>query len=373
MALPPPLPPHRAEALTNPAAAPAPALAPAEAPLTKEPLLRTLYLLEPRTTLEREGDTLVVSVPERETLKLPIRRLHQVMAFGETSFSSGAVALCLENAVPVMILSGRGRYFGVIDPLRIDSLEVQREQFRAFDDAARCLQLACGFVQGKIANGLVMLRRWHRHRPVAGSAEVFDRLHLAHAKAGRAADAAELRGIEGAAAAAYWQALRDLLPQQWRFEGRKRQPAPDPVNSMLSYGYTVLYYNVLTLIMARGLHPHLGFYHRPRAGHHALASDLMEEFRAPVVDALVFDMVANRRLKLDQFTWPEAPDEPCLMSNEARRAFIHAIENKLNSTLKHPQFDVVLDYRRIIDGQVMQLVNTLRGHTASYLPFVMRS
>ena len=50
-----------------------------------------------------------------------------------------------------------------------------------------------------------------------------------------------------------------------------------------------------------------------------------------------------------------------------------AIERKMNSTLRHPQFDVVLDYRRIIDGQVMQLVSALRGHTAAYLPFIMRS
>jgi len=252
-------------------------------------------------------------------------------------------------------------------------VSLQREQFRTFDDEPRCLQLACAFVQGKIANSLCMLRRWVRHRPLPGADDVLDRMRLAQARAGRVSNVAELRGVEGAAAAAYWQALGELLPQKWRFAGRKRQPAPDPVNSMLSYGYTVLYYNVLTLIMARGLNPHLGFMHRPGRGHHALASDLMEEFRAPVVDALVFDMAANRRVELDDFSWPEAADEPCLMSAQARRKLINAFERKMNSTLEHPQFGVVLDYRRVIDGQVLQLVNVLHGQAASYIPFVMRA
>jgi CRISPR-associated protein Cas1 len=337
-----------------------------------DPLLRTLYLLDAYTTLEREGDALVVRVEGKPPLKVPAARLHQVLAFGAATLTSGAVALCLERAIPVAILSGRGRYFGVIDPLRIDNLEVQRAQFRAFEDQALRLRVAAGFVAGKIANSLTMLRRWNRNHPLADAAEVFDQLRLARANASEAAGVSQLRGIEGAAAAAYWRALGKLIPDEWRFEGRRRNPPPDPVNSMLSYGYTVLYYNVLTLLVGRGLHPQLGFFHATRSGRHPLAFDMMEEFRAPIVDALVFDLVLNRKVRLEEFTWPEAPGESCLMSTGLRRGFIHAFERKMNGMLRHPRFRVLLDYRRIIDAQIMQLIGTLRGQVPQYLPYLHR-
>lgn len=337
-----------------------------------DPLLRTLYLLDGYATLERDGDALVVRVEGKPPLKVPAARLHQVLAFGAATLTSGAVALCLERSIPVALLSGRGRYFGVIDPLRIDNLEVQRAQFRAFEDQARRLRIAAGFVTGKIANSLTMLRRWNRHRALPDAAEIFDRLRLARANASEATSVSQLRGIEGAAAATYWRALGRLIPEQWRFDGRRRNPPCDPVNSMLSYGYTVLYYNVLTLLVGRGLHPQLGFLHAARSGYHPLAYDVMEEFRAPIVDALVFDLVLNRKVRLEEFTWPEGPGEPCLMSTSLRRGFIHAFERKMNSVLRHPRFGVLLDYRRIIDAQIMQLIGTLRGQVPQYLPYLQK-
>jgi CRISPR-associated protein Cas1 len=337
-----------------------------------DPLLRTLYLLDTHATLERDGDALVVRAEGKPPLKVPAARLHQVLAFGAATLTSGAVALCLERSIPVVILSGRGRYFGVIDPLRIDNLEIQRAQFRAYEDQALRLRIATGLVAGKIANSLTMLRRWNRHHPLPDAAELFDQLRLARAHASEATSVAQLRGIEGAAAAAYWRAAGKLISKEWRFAGRRRNPPPDPVNSMLSYGYTVLYYNVLTLIVGRGLHPQLGFLHATRSGYHPLAFDMMEEFRAPIVDALVFDLVLNRKVRLEEFTWPEAPGEPCLMSMSLRRGFVHAFERKISTLLRHPRFRVLLDYRRIIDAQILQMIGALRGQLPQYLPYLHR-
>jgi CRISPR-associated protein Cas1 len=339
---------------------------------TADPLLRTLYLLEPSARLERAGDALVVKIDERRSTRIPAARLHLIMAFGATTLSSGAIALCLEQRIPVVLLSGHGRYFGLMDPIRIDGVDVQRAQFRALDNDAMGLCIARGFVVGKVSNSLAVLRRWTRRHTLDSAHLIIKELTTAVRAAEKASSLAELRGVEGAAAAAYWKGIRQLVPDEWRFRGRRRRPPPDAVNSMLSYGYTVLYYNVLALLVGRGLHPHAGFLHAARGGHHALVSDAMEEFRAPVVDALVLDLVLNRRLRTEDFAWPAADGQPCLMSANARRTFIHGIEQRLNAQLRHPRLGVVLDYRRIIDGQVLQLVSTIRGETSRYLPFVLK-
>lgn len=340
---------------------------------TAEPLLRTLYLLEQRVTLERDGGTLVAHASGREPQRIPAARLHQVMAFGEVNLSSGAIALCLEHNIPVMLLGGRGKYFGVMDPIRIDNVSRQRAQFSVLDDAEKCRQVRNAMINGKLHNGACMLRRWARHRdsPHVKAALLTAAEHgfLAARRALDADNESSLRGIEGAAAAAYFGALSQALPSEWGFTARKRQPPPDPVNSLLSYGYVLLYYNLLTLVVARGLHPHLGFLHAARSGHHALVSDLMEEFRAPVVDALVMDIVSHRRLSEEDFTWPTSPDEPCLMSAAARRGYVHAFEHKLNAVVKLPGDSVGLDYRRRMDAQVLHLCGVLEGNFSHYFPF----
>jgi len=87
-------------------------------------------------------------------------------------------------------------------------------------------------------------------------------------------------GIEGAASSRYFSALRTLLEDEWGFEKRQKQPPPDPVNSLLSYGYTLLFYNIYAMVRMHGLHPYIGFLHKLRDGHPALVSDIQEEFRA---------------------------------------------------------------------------------------------
>ncbi|MBL8310671.1 MAG: CRISPR-associated endonuclease Cas1 [Burkholderiales bacterium] len=338
-----------------------------------EPLLRTLYLLEPRVTLERDGGTLVAIAPGRETIRIPAARLHQVMAFGETNLTSGAIALCLEQNIPVMLLAGRGKYFGVIDPIRIDNVARQRAQFNALDDDAMCRRLRNGMISGKLHNSAQMLRRWARSRnsPVLDGA--VERVALAANTAHNADTEATLRGIEGAAAAEYFGAVAAMVPAAWGFAGRKRQPPPDPVNSLLSYGYVLLYYNLLTLVVSRGLHPHLGFFHATRSGHYALVSDLMEEFRAPIVDGLVLDIVSHGRLTPEDFSWPTAADEPCLMSGAARRAYVHAFERRLNKPFKLAGEAVGMDFRRRMDAQVLHLCGVLDGSYAQYLPFRLKA
>lgn len=340
--------------------------------VTAEPLLRTLYLLESGVHLNRDGDALVVTRSEAEVARVPAARVQQILAFGAVNFSSGAISLCLERGIPVMLLGGRGRHFGVIDPLRLENVAMLQAQFAALVAPETGLALARAWVAGKIGNARVMLRRLARRHTLPDLDEYLHRMHTAQRAAGEARTAEALRGHEGAAAAEYFRGIAALLPAEWQFSGRLRRPPPDPVNSLLSYGYTVLYYNMLTLVIARGLNPHAGFYHVLRAGRHSLVADMMEEFRAPVVDTVVMDLVLSGRLLPGHFNLPEHPGEPCLMSDAARRALIHALERRFNTELRIAPGQPALDLRRVMDMQVLQLCDVLRGRAATYVPFSIK-
>ena len=79
------------------------------------------------------------------------------------------------------------------------------------------------------------------------------------------------------AAAAYFGAWRAALPKTWGFDGRAFYPPPDPINAMLSFGYTLALHDVLTAIQITGLDPYLGTFHVIEAGRPSLALDLLEE------------------------------------------------------------------------------------------------
>jgi CRISPR-associated protein Cas1 len=179
-----------------------------------------------------------------------------------------------------------------------------------------------------------------------------------------------LRGFEGAAARRYFAALSRLLAPKWAFAGRNRQPPRDPVNVLLSYGYAVLFQNVLTLLVRRGLNPHLGALHAVGQAHAALASDLMEEFRPLVVDAVVLRLTLNDDLSADDFDH-SGGKLPCCLRDRARRRFIKALEDKLDSPLHHPVSGRELDMRRAIAAQADAWALHVSGKARAYRPFVL--
>ena len=140
----------------------------------------------------------------------------------------------------------------------------------------------------------LLLQRHQRRKHIPLLATVIERLGEISVRLHHATTVAAVNGYEGTGAAQYFAALGQLVDPAFRFTHRTRQPPTDPVNSLLSFGYTLLFYNLYGLIVARGLPPYVGHLHLMRDRHPALASDLIEEFRAPIVDSLVLYLVNSK-------------------------------------------------------------------------------
>lgn len=337
-----------------------------------DPLLRTLYVLEQGCEIRRSGERLVVFKGDDELEAVPVAKLDLVMIFGNSSVTTPAMQICLLEGVPVAFLSALGRFYGMAEAFDGDAVTTERAQFHRASDPEFALQLAKAFVRGKICNARVVTKRLARHRPKSTLRERQLALRESAWRTKTAATLDELRGIEGAAGHNYFLALQDVIPDEWRFTGRNRQPPRDPINVLLSFGYTLLARNVHALLRARRLNPMVGFLHPARLGHPALVSDLMEEFRPIVVDALVLDLVLHRRLTPDDFISSEDPEGGCRVRPAALRTFIHAFERKMRSVVAHPASKEPLDYRRCIDRQAVALARLIRDPSADYVPLVMR-
>jgi CRISPR-associated protein Cas1 len=160
------------------------------------------------------------------------------------------------------------------------------------------------------------------------------------------------------------------VPAPWTFTRRVSHPPDSAVNALLSLGYSLLYSRVVGVVNIVGLDPYLGCFHAPRHGHAALASDLMEEFRPLVVDALVLRLWRRRQLRpadiieTNQYGWRLQP--------ESLKVFLTEFETRLQSRRQTPPDGDRLSYRQIIENQARHYARVLTGQDAVYRPFAAR-
>ena len=185
---------------------------------------------------------------------------------------------------------------------------------------------------------------------------------------------AGLMGFERMIARHYSSGLGRLVPKEFTFYGRSKRPPKDPFNSILSLGYTLLIYEVYNAIISAGLSPYLGFLHKVRNHHPALASDFIEELRAPLIDSLCMSVVNKGILKIDDFTL-DKDFNGVFINKQAIKIFISKYEEKIrtkNEYYKSPT-DEGKDYRKGITQQITSYFHAIEEKDLSlYNPLIIR-
>ncbi|MBS1792182.1 MAG: CRISPR-associated endonuclease Cas1 [Acidobacteria bacterium] len=339
--------------------------------------LRTLYIQEHGTVLRCEDERLRVSKDDQELLDLPAFKIDQIILFGNAMVTTPAMKFCMRNNIPIIVLSGRGEFFGVIESTNNQNVILQQQQFARVADEGFVLETARRIVAGKIGNCRALLQRRQR----ASGTRTDDRLAKAIAaieeikgKLSFAETIDQVRGYEGSAAARYYDGLAACIQSPFEFKGRTRRPPLDPVNALLSFGYTLLFYNIYAIARGRGLSPYVGSLHSIRQGHPALCSDLIEELRAPIVDSLVTAVLNKRVIGQGDFYYSETSGgkRGCFLTDPARRTFIAQFEQRINTVVQHPRAGINTTWRGCIDIQIGHYVQLLRGEIAEYLPIEIR-
>ena len=155
------------------------------------------------------------------------------------------------------------------------------------------------------------------------------------------------------------------------FTGRRRRPPPDPVNSLLSLGYTLLTYEAFSAVALVALDPYIGFFHTDTYGRPSLALDVMEELRPMIVDLLVLGCVNQRRITPDDFEIGEQDGKPiALLSDEARKRFLALYEQRMLTQIEH--LSRPMTYRGVLHAQARQIVNYIKNSQRGYEPVLLK-
>lgn len=302
---------------------------------------------------------------EQKRMKFPLQTLSSVIIMGYGRITMPAVLMLNEKGIPVYFCRPNGEIRLTI-PVNETNFDLWLNQLEVSKDENFVLQFAREVVQAKINNHKVIARRTSGEKDSS-----LDEFNNMMQKAANADSLASLRGIEGSSAVLFFETLNSSLPSEWKFDCRTKHPPEDPVNAMLSFGYTILYHHISTALMTEGLNPQISFYHQPSNRYFPVASDLQEEFRY-IIDSLVLYIIRRNMVSLKDFTIDENAKFPCLMNYEFRKKYVQMVEERLKVTFKPFGTSKLITYKQFITYQVKVLKTGIKERRMSYKPLWIR-
>lgn len=295
------------------------------------------------------GQFVRITDKEGETVRdIPLANIESLSVLGGVQVSTQALAVFADHEVPVAFLSAAGRLTAMMDPMGPTSAAVRAAQIRILDQPHKALELARAITIAKITNQRTLLMRNHVDLPSRAAADLQHSIEAAS----KAASMDELRGHEGNAAAIYFANFAGMFKKgveeigaRFDANGRQRRPPPDPVNSVLSFAYSMLTNECVAACRLASLEPTLGALHSTRPGRPALALDLMESFRPLVADSVAVSAFNRGELTEGHFLNTAAG---CAMTDSGRKGFFSAYGRRMDTEVTHPVFEYRLSYRRML-------------------------
>lgn len=337
-------------------------------------LLNTLYVSTPLSYLTKDGDNLLVRVEGVELFRIPIRNIEEVVMFSQLGASPGAMKLCIDHNVGVTFLSPFGKYIASLDAGARGNVLLRRTQYRIADNPEEAGALAQRFVGGKIVNQQKVLNRFIRdYRPEGAVADKFSEgkefTKQTLKELQKITDVSSIMGIEGSIAQRYFELFPHLvLNQDFSFCDRNRRPPTDPINAMLSFFYTLLSSSCRAALQTVGLDPYVGFLHADRPGRSSLALDLMEEFRAYLVDRFVLSTINNRQVSPKDFVWHG--EKGIFMTDNCKKKLLTAWQRRKRDEIKHPYLLERTPLGLLPYIQALLLAKYIRGTLDDYPVFI---
>lgn len=338
-------------------------------------LLNTLYLTQENFYLTRERDNIVIKKEGKVVQRFPYRIIDGIVCFSYLGASPSLIKLCAEQNTNLSFHTPQGQFCGRFVGPTNGNVLLRREHYRLADDE-KSLKYAKRFILAKISNARKYLLRFKRDHKDRIDVQLFEEVNTnliwALEKIQAAPDKETLLGIEGQAANQYFRLFNHFIltdKETFSFNIRSRRPPLDCVNALLSFGYSMLTYECQAALEAVGLDSYVGFFHTDRPGRASLALDLVEEFRAYIVDRFVFSLINRNQLTKKDFEIKE--NGSVLLTDKGRAKFIEAWQKRKHTEVDHPFTKEKVKLMLLPYVQAQLLAKAIRGDLESYPPFLI--
>ncbi|MGK5091139.1 CRISPR-associated endonuclease Cas1 [Deltaproteobacteria bacterium TL4] len=381
-----------------------------------------VYVKHQGATINRHGQTLVVQKDDfKQTLF--VHRLELLVIVGHVELTLPAINLLCRENIDTVFITLNGRYKGRLETEESKNVFLAKRQFDSLHDHDFCLRFAKSVVLGKLSNMATLIGRIKRRNKVISASffekpirEIYDLIP----KAQTAESIESLRGYEGLGTALFFQAYQKGFLDDLNFHKRIRRPPTDPVNSLLSFLYTLLFNRMYAAVRIVGLNPAVGYLHSLDYGRHSLVLDLIEEFRSIVVETCVLSIFNLKILNKDSFYFEDLPvaepeltlrpsvakdsighifentddgyfdvaeqkveensqlehepneKRPCRLRPDALKRVLESFEEKLETEFQHPLTNTRVNYTEAMVTQAQLFREFIEGTRAAYQPLQLK-
>jgi len=301
--------------------------------------------------LERNDDTLRLVTEDDEKKYIPIENAEAFFLHGQIDFNTRLMSFCNEHTVALHVFGWEDYYSGSVMPKRGQtSGKTVVEQVRAYEDTQHRRQLAAAIIRGSIHNMRTNVV-YYNGRDHDLETEISD-LETAAGRVDTSLPIDELMGIEATARKAYYRSFNEILPSEFQLARREYNPPPNEINSLISFGNSLVYANCVSAIRATALDPTISYLHEPGERRYSLSLDLADLFKPLLADRVLFRLVNRQQISSSDF---ETELGSCLLNESGRKTYTKTFEEALERTVDHPELNRKVSYQYLLRLEAYKL------------------
>jgi CRISPR-associated protein Cas1 len=236
------------------------------------------------TTIKTANKSIVI-----ESQKVPFHLVDTLLIVGKCSLTTSDITAMTSEGIQIVLLSYNFTKSSIISSTSTKAAELKLAQYSAAQN--RALDIAKYILKEKFTTHLQHLKQ---HDITIAKEPLFEKIEDA-----KTLDM--LLGIEGSFSRVYFEHYFKLFPKTLHKSKRSKRPPQDPLNALLSWYYTLFYNLIAIRLISFGFEVGIGFLHRPFRSHMALASDMVELFRADI-NAFVYEMFSKKIVTSSDFS-----------------------------------------------------------------------
>lgn len=327
---------------------------------------KTIYIFNDGE-IKRKDNT-ICFVTEAGKKYIPIEDINDILIFGEVSINKSLLEYLSQKEVLLHFFNYYGYYVGTYYPREhLNSGYMILRQAENYLDETKRLAIASSFVEGSSKNILNVIR-YYKNRG-KDLEEIEDSILSLQDRIKICRNSDELMGIEGNIRDTYYKGF-DLIIEnnKFKFEQRTRRPPKNYLNTLISFGNSMMYVLVLSEIYKTHLDPRIGYLHTTNFRRFTLNLDVAEIFKPIIIDRIIFTLISKKMINENDF---EKDMGGILLKEKGRKIFVQEFDDKLGTTIQHRELGRNVSYRRLIRMELYKLEKHLMGEK-EYSPFISR-
>ena len=292
-------------------------------------MLETLYVMTPGISIRQDGGLLVLEKDHSVIKEIPIATVSNLVLGRTIQISTQVMFSLVKQGSLIQFVDYKYQLVGTLGDEHT-TLQRLLWQVAYFQNQEFALDGAKYIVRRKIKGQIALLNQYKKSKCIPNFVAVHRTMQVLLKRVERTKKVDTLRGIEGLASRTYFSVLGHVLSEPWEFSGRRRHPSPDPVNAILSYGYSFLEREVRACLLTAGLDVRIGVLHSTNNRMDSLVYEVMDIFRQDIIDRFVLKLLNRHMILLEDF---DLSERGCFLSKETNKKWVELYEDYMKAEL----------------------------------------